>query len=67
MYIDVLPACMCVGCQSYLGVIDSCELPCECWDWNLGPLEEQSVLLSSELFFQPFWIIKVRELKICRT
>ena len=23
-------------------VIDSCESPCECWESNLGPLEEQS-------------------------
>ena len=26
----------------------SCELPCGCWELNLGPLEEQSVLLAAE-------------------
>jgi hypothetical protein len=26
---------------SDLGVTDRCELPCECWNLNLGPLEEQ--------------------------
>jgi hypothetical protein len=26
------------------GVIDGCELPCGCWELNLGPLEEQSAL-----------------------
>lgn len=26
------------------GVRGSCELPCECWESNLGPLEEQPVL-----------------------
>ena len=30
-----------------------CEPPCGCWELNLGPLEEQSVLLTAEPFFQP--------------
>jgi hypothetical protein len=30
------------------GVTDSCELLCRCWESNLGPLEEQPVLLVSE-------------------
>lgn len=25
-----------------------CELPCWCYDWNLGTLQEQLVLLGSE-------------------
>ena len=29
------------------GVTDSCELPCGCWELNPGPLEEQSVLLTT--------------------
>jgi hypothetical protein len=29
-------------------VTDSCELPCGCWELNLGPLEEQPVLLTME-------------------
>jgi hypothetical protein len=29
-------------------VIDDCELPCGCWELNLGLLEEQPVLLSTE-------------------
>jgi hypothetical protein len=31
-----------------IGVADSCELPCGCWELNLGPLEEQPVFLTSE-------------------
>jgi len=35
------------------------ELPCGCWKSNLGHLQEQSVLLTSELSFHPplnsFW------------
>jgi hypothetical protein len=27
------------------GVTDDCELPCGCWEANLGPLQEQPVLL----------------------
>ena len=30
-----------------------CELPCGCWDLNSGPLEEQSVLLTTEPSLQP--------------
>ena len=38
---------------SDLGVTDSCELPCRCWELNPGPLEEWSVLLTTEPFLQP--------------
>jgi hypothetical protein len=30
------------------GVTDGCELSCEFWESNLGPLEEQPVLLTLE-------------------
>jgi hypothetical protein len=33
-------------------ITDSCEPPCGCWELNSGPLEEQSVLLTSELSLQ---------------
>jgi len=29
-------------------ITDGCEPPCGCWDLNSGPLEEQSVLLTTE-------------------
>lgn len=32
---------------------DSCELPLVCWESNSGHLQEQSELLSAELFLQP--------------
>jgi len=50
MGISVLPACMSgEGVRaSGTGVIDSCELPCGCWDLNLGLLEEQPALLTAE-------------------
>ena len=35
------------------GFSDSCELPCGCWELNLGPREEQSVLLSTKPSLQP--------------
>lgn len=37
------------------GVTDSCELPCECWELNLDPLEEQPVLLTTKPSLQPFF------------
>jgi hypothetical protein len=36
-----------------LGVTDSYELPCGCWDLNLSPLEVQSVLLTTEPSISP--------------
>ena len=33
--------------------LDSCELPCGCCKLNLGPLEEQPVLLTAEPSLQP--------------
>jgi hypothetical protein len=32
-----------------------CEPPCDCWDLNSGPLEEQSVLLPVETSSQPLF------------
>jgi len=29
-------------------IIGTCDLPCECWEPNPGPLQEQQVLLISE-------------------
>jgi hypothetical protein len=47
--------CALVFCvHVYLGVIDSCELLCGCWDLNPDPLEEQSVPLTTEPSFQPW-------------
>ena len=34
-------------------VTDGCEPPCSCWELNSGPLEEQTVLLTSESSLQP--------------
>jgi hypothetical protein len=41
MYIGVLPACLCEGVTSPgTEATDSGELPCGCWELNLGPLEK---------------------------
>jgi hypothetical protein len=32
---------------------DGCEPPCGCWELNSGPVEEQSVLLTTEPSLQP--------------
>jgi hypothetical protein len=34
-------------------VTDGCEPPCDCWELNSGPLEEQPVLLTNEPSLQP--------------
>jgi hypothetical protein len=36
-------------------ITDGCEPPCDCWELNSGPQEEESVLLISEPFLQPFF------------
>lgn len=35
------------------GVPEDFEWPCECWEWNLDPLEEHLVLLTAEMSLQP--------------
>ena len=35
------------------GVTEGCELPCGCSELNLGPLEEQPVLLTDKPTFYP--------------
>jgi hypothetical protein len=42
-------------------VTDGCEPPCGCWELNSGPLEEQLVLLTSELYLQPLITILKEE------
>jgi hypothetical protein len=51
---NVLSACM-PPCQKRVKdlLIDGCEPPCGCWELNSGPLEEQSVLSTSEPSLQP--------------
>ena len=54
MCIDILLACM-----SDLGITDSCKLPCGCWELKPGPLEEQSVFLTTEPSSSPdFWFVE---------
>jgi hypothetical protein len=36
------------------GVADSCELPCGVWELNMGPLEGQPVVLTSEASIYPY-------------
>uniref|UniRef100_A0A8C6RLL5 Protocadherin alpha 12 n=1 Tax=Nannospalax galili TaxID=1026970 RepID=A0A8C6RLL5_NANGA len=31
--------------------------PCGCWEWNVGPLQEQSVLLTAESALQPLFLV----------
>ena len=40
-------------------ITDGCEPPCGCWDLNSGPLEEHSVLLTTEPSLQLHNIIFV--------
>jgi hypothetical protein len=40
-------------------IMDGCEPPCGCWDLNSGPLEEQSVLLTTEPSLQPLYFLKM--------
>jgi hypothetical protein len=34
-------------------IIDDCEPSCDCWELNSGPLEEQPVLLITDLSLWP--------------
>jgi hypothetical protein len=40
-------------------ITDGCEPPCDCscWELNSGPLEEQSVLITTEPSLQPMSVL----------
>ena len=49
LYVHWCSACLCVCVRHQIpgtGVTDRGELPCRCWELNLGPLEEQPVLFN---------------------
>jgi hypothetical protein len=55
---SILPACMPADQKRVPDLIlDSYEPPCGCWELNSGPLEEQTVLLTSEPFLQPPMVV----------
>ena len=47
--------CVRVSDSPGTGVTDRCELSCGCWELNPGPLEEQSMLLTTEPSLQPIY------------
>ena len=59
---DVIPVCISVNHMYAVpkdgvgspgtGVTSSCLLPCGCWELNPGPLEQQTVLPSTERLVQ---------------
>ena len=48
----VLPACI-LHTMCMPGAHAEDEPPCGCWELNLGPLQEQQMLLTAELTLQP--------------
>ena len=57
LWVFCLHVCVCTVCPQRsdesirfpgTGVTDSCELPCGCWESNPGPLQEQSVRVTTE-------------------
>ena len=49
--------CLHVSLQAPNLITDGCEPPCGCWELNSGPLEELSVLLTTEPSLQPHVMI----------
>ena len=47
------------------GVVESCELPCGCWELNLGPLKDQPVLLTPEPSLQLLLLFLVMCICVC--
>lgn len=56
MCTGVLPACV-FARQIPWNSSYSCELPCECWVLNLGPLEEQTMFLIIKSLCQVYNLI----------
>jgi hypothetical protein len=45
-------------------ITNGCEPPCGCWELNSGPLVEQSVLLTTEPYLQPYFLFLRKYLSI---
>lgn len=54
---SVLPACEGIRAPGP-GATDSCELLCQCWELNLGLLEERPVRLTLEPALYPFYFLR---------
>ena len=48
-------------------IMDGCEAPCGCWELNSGPLEEQTMFLTSEPSLHPNLelLISMSRSKVC--
>ena len=57
MCVHVSPSCMSVKVSDppETRLTDKCELPCGCWELNLGPLGEREVLSTPEPSLQPLY------------
>jgi hypothetical protein len=49
--------------RAYDPITDGCELPCGCWELHSGPLEEQSLLLTTEPSLQPLYFSFLKKKK----
>lgn len=51
------------------GITDGRELPCECWEWNPGPLKEQPELCTAEPSLQaaPASMLNPSLAVVCKT
>ena len=54
MYVSTLPLSSDTLKRALDHIRDGREPPCGCWELNSGPLEEQSVLLTTEPSLQPY-------------
>jgi hypothetical protein len=53
MYMSILLLSSDTPEEGINSITDGCEPPCGFWDLNSGPLEKQSVLLTTESSLQP--------------
>lgn len=54
---SALSASMPAWQEGIISILDGCELPCGGWGFNSGPLEEQTVLLITELTLHSYsWL-----------
>lgn len=52
---------MCISHTHRTGVMDSCELQCQCWEPNWSPQQEKTPLLIAEQFLQPPKVVNFTE------
>ena len=66
LYMSTLPCLQTPQKRASDPITEGCEPPCGCWELNSGPMEDQSVFLTTEPSLQPQLFFLIALIKIIK-